>query len=109
MKLLERLKWIKAHMQYPVLLVKGEELEEVREALEKAEKYRWHDIRKDKTDLPDKETTVDVILDGRFFSVTYQRGTDQAYYIPESGFFGSDKDKIVIAWKYIEPFGGDDE
>ena len=74
------------------------------EALEKADKYRWHDLRKNPDDLPEA-------VDGGYESeyVLVMIGTpewnswEQAYYKHDKRMW-STYDQNVFAWRYIEPF-----
>lgn len=94
------------------------------DVLEKADKYRWHDLRKDPTDLP---TTWD---DDRFYDCVLENHTYDGFYahfeyVEDYGFgeysstfdsgtlgfvervFSTMEDlgyEKVIAWKEIEPF-----
>lgn len=54
---------------------------------EKADKYRWHDLRKDPTDLP--KTLVPIIV--MYSNKSYDIGVRPAI-------------KLGTAWKYFEPF-----
>lgn len=74
------------------------------EALQKTEKYRWHDLRKNPNDLPTDGLNViafNKIL-GRCVSATYNghgwiiMGGSDLYY------------PFIIAWRYIEPFEEDE-
>ena len=75
------------------------------EALEKADKYRWHDLRKNPDDLPEADEY------GCSEYVLAMTGTPEwdnhewAYYnhntrMWSTPFYGQD----VFAWRYIEPF-----
>ena len=101
-------------------------------ALEAAEKYRWHDIRKDHEDLPEEYTPVLVtwvnhnpviyysdIKDKPFSDAmcVYCKGkwwwwsstcVDELQEHGESNELDKvDNDIEIIAWKEIEPFGGE--
>ena len=73
-------------------------------ALEKADKYRWHDLRKNPDDLPEG-------FEGGYESeyVRVMIGTpewnswEQAYYHHGKRLW-STYDKNVFAWRCIEPF-----
>ena len=90
------------------------------EKVEKVEKYRWHDLRKDPNDLPETCDEVLVVTSSGWFCGTMAT----AYYNPikRSNFvvntegvrIGEDENRAgykpwddVIAWKYIEQFGGE--
>ena len=74
------------------------------EALEKADKYRWHDLRKNPDDLPEA-------IGGSYVSeyVFVMIGTpewnswEQAYYKHGKRLW-STYEQNVFAWRYIEPF-----
>ena len=74
-------------------------------ALEKADKYRWHDLRKNPDDLPE--------ADGNSESeyVLAMTGTPE-WYSCEWAYYHHDKklwsiyEQDVFAWRYIEPFEG---
>ena len=78
-------------------------------ALEKADKYRWHDLRKNPDDLPEA-------IDGGDESeyVLVMIGTpewnswEQAYYHHGKRLW-STYDQNVFAWRYIEPFEEEEE
>ena len=74
------------------------------EALEKADKYKWHDLRKNPDDLPEA-------IGGSYVSeyVLVMIGTpewnswEQAYYHHGKRLW-STYEQNVFAWRYIEPF-----
>lgn len=74
------------------------------EALKKADKYRWHDLRKNPDDLPEA-------IGGGYESdyVLVMIGTpewndwEQAYYHHGKRLW-STYEQDVFAWRYIEPF-----
>ena len=74
------------------------------DALEKADKYRWHDLRKNPDDLPEA-------IGGSYVSeyVLVMIGTpewnswEQAYYHHGKKLW-STYEQNVFAWRYIEPF-----
>ena len=74
------------------------------EALEKADKYRWHDLRKNHDDLPEA-------IGGSYVSeyVFVMIGTpgwnncEWAYYKHNHKEW-STYEQNIIAWRYIEPF-----
>ena len=73
-------------------------------AIEKADKYKWHDLRKNPDDLPEG-------FEGGYESeyVLVMIGTpewnswEQAYYKHDKRMW-STYDQNVFAWRYIEPF-----
>ena len=84
-------------------------------ALEKADKYRWHDLRKNPDDLPVKAEYVEVITDEHDdipLSIQYddaimqfgERRISLGYV--DSVFIEWDAERRgkIIAWRYIEPF-----
>ena len=79
----------------------------VSKALKKADKYRWHDLRKNPDDLPEA-------IDGGYESdyVLVMIGTpewnswEQAYYHHGKRLW-STYEQNVFAWRYIEPFKGE--
>ena len=78
----------------------------VSKALEKADKYRWHDLRKNPDDLPEA-------IGGGYESdyVLVMIGTPE-WYSCEWAYYHHDKklwsiyEQNVFAWRYIEPFEG---
>ena len=76
----------------------------VSKALKKADKYRWHDLRKNPDDLPEA-------IGGSYVSeyVLVMIGTpewnswEQAYYHHGKRLW-STYEQNVFAWRYIEPF-----
>ena len=73
------------------------------EALKKADKYRWHDLRKNPDDLPEADEY------GRSEFVFVMTGTPE-WYSCEWAYYHHDKklwsiyEQDVFAWRYIEPF-----
>lgn len=76
------------------------------EALEKQEKYRWHDLRKNPEDLPELYIRKELWFGGNLYSVgdfcgdywntdLYRGASKEEYRIP------------VIAWRKIDPFEGE--
>ena len=78
-------------------------------ALEKADKYRWHDLRKNPDDLPEA-------IGGGYESdyVLVMIGTPEwnswewAYYHHGKRLW-STYEQNVFAWRYIEPFKGEED
>ena len=73
-------------------------------ALEKAEKYRWHDLRKNPDDLPEAigggyESEYVLVMIG----TPEWNSWEQAYYKHDKRMW-STYDQNVFAWRYIEPF-----
>ena len=73
-------------------------------ALEKADKYRWHDLRKNPDDLPEAigggdESDYVLVMIG----TPEWNSWEQAYYKHGKRMW-STYDQNVFAWRYIEPF-----
>lgn len=72
-------------------------------ALEKADKYRWHDLRKNPDDLPeaigDSESEYVLVMIG----TPEWNSWEQAYYKHDKRMW-STYEQNVFAWRYIEPF-----
>lgn len=74
------------------------------EALEKADKYRWHDLRKNPDDLPEAigdgyESEYVLVMTG----TPEWNSWEQAYYSHGKRLW-STYEQNVFAWRYIEPF-----
>ena len=74
------------------------------DALEKADKYRWHDLRKNPDDLPEaiyggyeSEYVLVMIGSPEWYSCEW------AYYSHNAKMW-SIYEQNVFAWRYIEPF-----
>ena len=78
------------------------------EALEKADKYRWHDLRKNPDDLPeaDGNSESDYVL--VMIGTPEWNSWEQAYYKYDDMMW-STYDQNVFAWRYIEPFEEEEE
>lgn len=72
-------------------------------ALEKADKYRWHDLRKNPDDLPeaDEYGCSDYVL--VMIGTPEWNSWEQAYYHHGKKLW-STYEQNVFAWRYIEPF-----
>ena len=73
------------------------------DALEKADKYRWHDLRKNPDDLPEDNGY------GKSEYVLVMIGTPEWYscewaYYSHNAKMWSIYEQNVFAWRYIEPF-----
>ena len=73
-------------------------------ALKKADKYRWHDLRKNPDDLPEAigggyESEYVLVMIG----TPEWNGWEQAYYHHGKRLW-STYEQDVFAWRYIEPF-----
>ena len=77
--------------------------EEAIEALEKADKYRWHDLRKNPDDFPEAagNSESDYVL--VMIGTPEWNSWEQAYYSHDKRLW-STYDQNVFAWRYIEPF-----
>ena len=80
-----------------------EAIEMAVEALEKADKYRWHDLRKNPDDLPeaDGNSESDYVL--VLIGTPEWNSWEQAYYSHNAKMW-STYDQSVFAWRYVEPF-----
>ncbi len=73
-------------------------------ALEKADKYRWHDLRKNPDDLPEAigggyESDYVLVMIG----TPEWNSWEQAYYKHDKQMW-STYEQNIFAWRYIEPF-----
>jgi hypothetical protein len=75
----------------------------VSKALEKADKYKWHDLRKNPDDLPeaDGNSESDYVL--VMIGTPEWNSWEQAYYHHGKRLW-STYEQNVFAWRYIEPF-----
>ena len=75
-------------------------------ALEKADKYRWHDLRKNPDDLPkaDGNSESEYVL--VMIGTPEWNSWEQAYYHHGKRLW-STYEQNVFAWRYIEPFEGE--
>ena len=82
----------------------GQNMDDVKKALEKADKYRWHDLRKNPDDLPEGfecgyESEYVLVMIG----TPEWNSWEQAYYHHGKRLW-STYEQNVFAWRYIEPF-----
>lgn len=73
-------------------------------ALERRDKYRWHDLRKNPDDLPEDDGG-DVIV-----CVESLNSSGKRYCMHSKRFVNAMKDSYhptIVAWKEIEPFEGE--
>lgn len=94
------------------ILETDEERQLVWDALERVEKYAWHDLRKNPEDLPYDDNTEFIVC------AEYDNGIrcvtlgcfmgNEGMVLPELGNWMRNKYHI-IAWRYIEPFEEDNE
>ena len=78
-------------------------------ALEKADKYRWHDLRKNPDDFPEAvgggyESEYVLVMIG----TPEWNSWEQAYYHHGKRLW-STYEQNVFAWRYIEPFEEDED
>ena len=86
-----------------------EAIEMAVDALEKADKYRWHDLRKNPDDLPEAigggyESEYVLVMIG----TPEWNSWEQAYYHHDKKMW-STYDQNVFAWRYVEPFEEEEE
>ena len=81
----------------------GQNMDDVKKALEKADKYRWHDLRKNPDDLPeaDGNSESDYVL--VLIGTPEWNSWEQAYYHHDKKLW-STYEQNVFAWRYVEPF-----
>lgn len=90
------------------------------EALEKQEKYKWHDLRKNPDDLPEKQPKLTMskpvivwmgdsywnhLMQDYYDYSNHEWALSSLYEIHDWSLIQSNE---VIAWKYIEPFGSEE-
>ena len=80
----------------------------VSKALEKADKYRWHDLRKNPDDLPeaDGNSESDYVL--VMIGTPEWNSWEQAYYHHDKKLWTT-YEQNVFAWRYVEPFKEEEE
>ena len=80
----------------------------VSKALKKVDKYRWHDLRENPNDLPeaDKYGCSEYVL--VMIGTLEWNGWEQAYYHHGKRLW-STYEQNVFAWRYIEPFKGEED
>ena len=72
-------------------------------ALEKADKYRWHDLRKNPDDLPEADGNSESEYVLAMIGTPEWNSWEQAYYHHDKKMW-STYDQNVFAWRYVEPF-----
>ena len=82
----------------------GQNMDDVKKTLEKSDKYRWHDLRKNPDDLPEAigdgyESGYVLVMIG----TPEWNSWEQAYYHHDKRLW-STYEQNVFAWRYIEPF-----
>ena len=73
------------------------------EALEKADKYRWHDLRKNPDDLPEADGNSESEYVLAMIGTPEWNSCEWAYYHHDKKLW-SIYEQNVFAWRYIEPF-----
>ena len=73
------------------------------EALEKADKYRWHDLRKNPDDLPEADGNSESEYVLVMIGTPEWNDWEQAYFHHGKKLW-STYEQNVFAWRYIEPF-----
>ena len=77
-------------------------------ALEKADKYRWHDLRKNPDDLPEADGNSESEYVLAMIGTPEWNSWEQAYYHHGKRMW-STYEQNVFAWRYIEPFEEEEE
>ena len=75
----------------------------VSKALEKADKYRWHDLRKNPNDLPEADGNSESEYVLVMIGTPEWNSCEWAYYSHNAKMW-SIYEQDVFAWRYIEPF-----
>lgn len=73
-----------------------------KDAIEKQNKYRWHDLRKNPDDLPEKYTNIVYIF--KCDGITHYNTDNYSCGLFESWKDGYGREYEYIAWRDIEPF-----
>ena len=81
----------------------GQNMDDVKKALEKADKYRWHDLRKNPDDLPEADGNSESEYVLAMIGTPEWNSWEQAYYKHDKRMW-STYDQNVFAWRYVEPF-----
>ena len=81
----------------------GQNMDDVKKALEKADKYRWHDLRKNPDDLPEADGNSESEYVLAMIGTPEWNSWEQAYYHHGKKMW-STYEQNVFAWRYIEPF-----
>ena len=79
----------------------------VSKALKKADKYRWHDLRKNPDDLPEADGNSESEYVLAMIGTPEWNSWEQAYYHHGKRLW-STYEQNVFAWRYIEPFEGEE-
>ena len=80
-----------------------EAIEMAVDALEEADKYRWHDLRKNPDDLPEADGNSESEYVLVMIGTPEWNSWEQAYYHHGKRMW-STYEQNVFAWRYIEPF-----
>ena len=80
----------------------------VSKALKKADKYRWHDLRKNPDDLPEADGNSESEYVLAMIGTPEWNSWEQAYYHHDKKMW-STYDQNVFAWRYVEPFEEEEE
>lgn len=81
-----------------------DEFKVVQELIDKQEKYRWHDLRKDPNDLPNESLGCLVCMSKNGYSPHWFASYNKERECWLDGIDWGRKLDKVIAWKYIEHF-----
>ena len=90
------------------LFLPREVMEICLKALEKADKYRWHDLRKNPDDLPEADGNSESEYVLVMIGTPEWNSWEQAYYHHGKRLW-STYEQNVFAWRYIEPFEEEEE
>lgn len=104
MKMKEAIEILKKAPHFPHDKIGAKEAIDISiEVMEKAEKYRWHDLRKNPDDLP--KENGDYIVWYQAVNNVYN-GAKVMFYSTGGGWLAgrTRKEEGVIAWREIEPF-----
>ena len=80
-----------------------EAIEMAVDALKNADKYRWHDLRKNPDDLPEADGNSESEYVLAMIGTPEWNSWEQAYYHHGKKMW-STYEQNVFAWRYIEPF-----
>ena len=80
-----------------------EAIEMAVDALKNADKYRWHDLRKNPDDLPEADGNSESEYVLIMIGTPEWNNWEQAYYHHGKRLW-STYEQNVFAWRYIEPF-----
>lgn len=95
--------------KHDVIATRDEMMKMVDDIAGESDKYRWHDLQQDPTDLPETEQEILVCLDGRVGRITYDHTIEMVYWVNDGRFYNSRiMNRMVIAWKYVERFGDEE-